>query len=309
MKRNHAIALALVACVVLFLGLPGCGAQEDEHEPGGHEGEQGEHDEQRSEAVRLSSDQLAASDIRIAEAGPAAIDSGIELPGEVRPNGDRLAHIVPRFPGHRARSAQERRRRRPRRRRARDHREQRQPRAVRAARRLIDGIVIDKHLDARRGGRPRRTRRSSSPISRTVWVDLSRLPEGSRARRRRAARAHPLGRRGARPPRARSRTSTPAVDQATRTATARVVLDNAERSSWRPGCSSPPTCSTGTAAAVAVPARCDPDARWAVRRVRRDGRGSRPACDHDRTRGRDAASRCSRVSPPASASRSATRSC
>jgi len=37
--------------------------------------------------------------IHLAEAGPGAIDSGIELLGEVHPNGDRLAHITPRFPG------------------------------------------------------------------------------------------------------------------------------------------------------------------------------------------------------------------
>ncbi|MFN8626362.1 MAG: efflux RND transporter periplasmic adaptor subunit [Candidatus Binatia bacterium] len=49
--------------------------------------------------VHLSAAQLAAFGVTLATASPARIDHGVELLGEVRPNGDTLAHIVPRFPG------------------------------------------------------------------------------------------------------------------------------------------------------------------------------------------------------------------
>ena len=52
-----------------------------------------------ADLVRLSPEQLAAAGIEIAAAGPGAVDIGTELVGEVHPNGDRLAHITPRFPG------------------------------------------------------------------------------------------------------------------------------------------------------------------------------------------------------------------
>ena len=49
--------------------------------------------------VHLTPEQITASDIEIAAAGPGPVDSGSQLVGEVHPNGDRLAHITPRFPG------------------------------------------------------------------------------------------------------------------------------------------------------------------------------------------------------------------
>lgn len=65
-----------------------------EGEPG-HEAE-GEHHEDR---VTLPADAIAAAGIRVDAAGPRAISVTLDLPGEVVPNADRLAHIVPRFPG------------------------------------------------------------------------------------------------------------------------------------------------------------------------------------------------------------------
>src|SRR5689334_7936725 len=49
--------------------------------------------------VPLTPEQRQRFDITVATAGPGSIDTFTELPGQVRPNGDKLAHIVARFPG------------------------------------------------------------------------------------------------------------------------------------------------------------------------------------------------------------------
>jgi len=51
------------------------------------------------ERVVLSDAAMRASGIEIESAGPQTLQLTLELPGEVVPNADRLAHIVPRFPG------------------------------------------------------------------------------------------------------------------------------------------------------------------------------------------------------------------
>lgn len=64
----------------------------DEH---GHGEEEAGHDDE----IEVTAAQRAQFDISIATAGPGELDVGLDLPGEVRPDGNRLAHIVPRFPG------------------------------------------------------------------------------------------------------------------------------------------------------------------------------------------------------------------
>jgi len=49
--------------------------------------------------VELSADQIKAAGITTERAGSAAIAQAVQLPGEVRFNEDRTAHIVPRLPG------------------------------------------------------------------------------------------------------------------------------------------------------------------------------------------------------------------
>jgi len=49
--------------------------------------------------VRLTPQQIRQAGIKTASAGPATIEASIRLPGEVRFNDDRTAHIVPRVPG------------------------------------------------------------------------------------------------------------------------------------------------------------------------------------------------------------------
>ena len=274
-KLREKFALALVAAV--FLTPLGCGKSDatsavDAHEhtegesnehaddaapknghadEGRHEDheEGGEHGEEAANAVRLSAEQMAAAGIRIAEAAPGAIDSGIELLGEVHPNGDRLAHITPRFPG----IVREVRKNAGDAVRAGDvlavieSSDSLAPYSLKTA---IDGVVLEKHLT--RGEAVDREKQAFvvADLS-SVWVDLAvyqkdldRLAMGQRVR------IHAVGEG----PDAEGEISylTPAVDRTTRTATARVVLQNAERE-FRPGMFVTAHTLDAGEAAVAVP--------------------------------------------------------
>lgn len=58
---------------------------------GGHSGEEG--------LVHLTPQQIQQAGIQTAAVGAATIENAVQLPGEVRFNEDRTAHIVPRLPG------------------------------------------------------------------------------------------------------------------------------------------------------------------------------------------------------------------
>lgn len=242
MKRESRRILATLGALALLTTLAACSqgdadadsadakaeAHGDDHEDesGNAEEGEGEHGETAPEAVLLSPEQRAAAGIEVAAAGPGAIDSGTELLGEVHPNGDRLAHIVPRFPG----IVREVRRN------AGEHVkagdvlaviESSDSLAPYTLKTAIDGIVLAKHLT--RGEAVDREKQAFvvADLS-SVWVDLSvyqkdlgRITMGQRVR------IHAVNEG----PDAEGAISylTPAVDQVTRTATARVVLENPER--------------------------------------------------------------------------------
>jgi len=63
------------------------------------EDEHGEHHEHSEAVVRLSPEARTTFGIETAEAGPGKLERTITLPGEVRLNADRVAHIVPRVSG------------------------------------------------------------------------------------------------------------------------------------------------------------------------------------------------------------------
>ncbi|MFO0691149.1 MAG: efflux RND transporter periplasmic adaptor subunit [Myxococcota bacterium] len=179
-----------------------------------------------ADLVRLTPSQLELAGIRIEAARPGPVDSGIQLVGEVHPNGDRLAHITPRFPGI-VREVKKR---------AGDvvhagddlavieSSDSLAPYTVKTA---IDGIVIAKDLT--RGEAVERTKQAFvvADLS-TVWVDLAvyqkdlaRIPLGQRVHIDAVGEG----------PAAEGTISyiTPSVDQVTRTATARVVVGNEGR--------------------------------------------------------------------------------
>ena len=97
-------ALALPLLISLS-GVISCGSDERANDSASadHESSRDKHGDDASReapgVVVLSAEKRARAGIEVATVGPAAIDSGIEFLGEVHPNGDRLAHIVPRFPG------------------------------------------------------------------------------------------------------------------------------------------------------------------------------------------------------------------
>ena len=58
-----------------------------------------DHDEHESGVVNLTDAELAEFGISLETAGPGTIRNEIVVPGEVEVNGDRIAHIFPRFTG------------------------------------------------------------------------------------------------------------------------------------------------------------------------------------------------------------------
>lgn len=183
------------------------------------------------EALRLSPEVLDEFGVRMETAGPGVVVRSVSLPAEVRPNQDRLAHIAPRFPGV-----------------AQDVRSQvgdtvkagqtlavieaSQSLAPYALKTLIGGVVIERHVTR---GEPVSQERALFTVAdlSTVWIDLSvyqrHLPQLAIGQRVTVSAGHDL-------PEAEGTLSyvAPVVDEETRTATARVVLDNKE-GVWRPG--------------------------------------------------------------------------
>ncbi|MGK7346436.1 MAG: efflux RND transporter periplasmic adaptor subunit [Candidatus Nitrospinota bacterium M3_3B_026] len=87
------------------------GMVEKDHEPEEHQGHEdhGGHDEGKAarveggghgeEVVLLTREQIKRFGIEVSIAGPGKIEKHVSLPGEIRVNADRLAHVVPRVAG------------------------------------------------------------------------------------------------------------------------------------------------------------------------------------------------------------------
>lgn len=71
--------------------------EEHGHEEGKDKGE-GEHHDEEGE-IALTQEQISAAGIVLAQAAPASLESGLQLPGEIRFNEDRTAHVVPQVAG------------------------------------------------------------------------------------------------------------------------------------------------------------------------------------------------------------------
>ncbi len=225
MKRFPFRFSSLVCAMVLAFA---CACDRTNPPGRAEEHEQGEHEEHR---IALTEEQWKAAGIQVAAAGPGVVETGLSLLGEVVPNGDHLAHIVPRFPGV-----------------ARDVRKKIGD-PVRKGEILavlesndsltpynlisqIDGTVISRHItlgEALQGEEPSFTVADLS----TVWVDLSIYPKDLGAiRKGQHVRVHGDG-EGLKAEGALSYVS-PVLDETTRTALARLVLPNPE-GRWRPG--------------------------------------------------------------------------
>ena len=235
--RTRRPRAALVVVTALAIGNAACqrgSAPATEEEPPGaaetHAGEEA-HEER---VVRLDPDTRKEFGIEVATAARGSIERSITLPGEVRPNEDRLAHIAPRFPGI-----------------AREVHAQigdavnagqvlavieSESLAPYPLKTLIDGVVIAKHITR---GEPVSREQAAFVVAdlREVWVNISVYQRDMPLLRvgqpvvvsAGVSAGHERGE-------ARGRISyiAPVVDEETRTATARVVLPNPE-GIWRPG--------------------------------------------------------------------------
>lgn len=204
----------------------GATKKQDDHDAGD------KHDEHDDDGVvRLKAEQLTAIGVTLAVAGPGKIDHGVELLGEVRPNGDMLAHIVPRFPGivRQVRKS------------VGDNVqagetlatiESNESLAPYELKTQLDGTVIERHIT--RGESVDREKQAFviADLS-TVWVDLAvyqkdldHVRVGQNVRISTSPGLHE--------DEGTISYIAPIVDEPTRTAVARVLLPNPQRT-WRPG--------------------------------------------------------------------------
>jgi len=180
--------------------------------------------------ARLDPATLEEFGVEITVAGPGAIERGISLPAEVRPNEDRLAHIAPRFPGI-ARDVRAR---------IGDRVKAGQVLAVIESEALapfdlktqIDGVVIAKHITR---GEPVSREQAAFVVAdlRDVWIDISVYQKDLASVRVGQPVVISAGHELEEAPGQISYLA-PVVNEATRTATARVLLPNSE-GVWRPG--------------------------------------------------------------------------
>lgn len=225
------------------------GGDDHGHDEGGDEHGDGDEHGGHGEAPELSAEKLEHAGVTFAEIGPGQVDDGVQLLGTVHPNGDRLAHITPRFPG----IVRESRRNIGDTVRAGDVLavvESSESLAPYDLRTLIDGTIIEKHLT--RGEAVDRDKQAFSVADlSSVWVELSVYQRDlERVRMGDTVRV----RAGDKGPTAEGTIAyvTPGVDETMRTATARVVLPNPE-GRWRIGSFVEAYVVSPHAAALVVP--------------------------------------------------------
>jgi len=216
--------------------------------------EQASHDEGSKEhAVDLRAFRVADFErrgVRVASAAPGVVDVGVELPGEVRANADRIAHLAPRTAG----VAREVRRRIGDSVRAGDVLAviESETLALFELKAAFDGVVIDRHVVPGEAVSRETAAFIVADLS-TVWVDVH-VYQSALADLHVDQPVRVVGPAGV--PAAEGRVSyiAPVVEQATRTASARVVLPN-PTGAWRPGLFVSVTVLTPIEAAVVVPTR------------------------------------------------------
>jgi cobalt-zinc-cadmium efflux system membrane fusion protein len=239
--NRHSWTIIAVAITLAFLGA----VAESSDDAQGHDQEH-EHEEHGGEAFTVSD--FAKLGVTTATAGPGTVDVALDHPGEIRPNGDRIAHIAARFPGV-----------------VRDVRagigdrvhggdtlatiesENLSTYAIRAP---FDGTVIDRHMAVGEMVDQASAIFILADLS-TVWLEvnvhqhgLAHVAPGRTVTLREVA--------GDRSARAEIAYVSPIIDQETRTATARAIVAN-DDGSWRPGTFVVATIEEPVVATVVIP--------------------------------------------------------
>lgn len=232
---NRLRMLHALCAVLAFLSL-GCAKRDGDHPPApgesaaGREAHDG-HEESVEGRVELSPETRATSGIEVAAAASRLIRVTLDLPGEVVPNADRLAHIVPRFPG----VAREVRKG------LGDHVQEGEVLAIvegnqslstYEVRSLISGTIIEKHLTLGEFVRDDQDIYVVADLS-NVWANVAIYARDvGRVRRGQRVLVTSVGEG----PSAEGVVDYigPVVGEATRTATARIVISNRSQR-WRPG--------------------------------------------------------------------------
>ena len=196
------------------------GQAEQDHEGEGHE-----------EELVLSDAELEEFGITLATAGAGRIAKTVELPGEILPNQDRVAHIVPRFPGV-VKSVSKAIGDTVKRGDSLASVESSESLSTYAVKSLLEGVVIERHVAVGESVTTARELFVVADLS-EVWVDFQafqkHLPSLRAGQQVHISAGHGL-------PEAEASVSyiSPVVDESTRTATVRAVLPN-EKGDWRPG--------------------------------------------------------------------------
>jgi len=220
-------ALAGVALVLACGVEPAGDSRAAAERSGDHAGDEPAH----GGSIQLSEAQRAEFGIELEEAGPGQIALTIKLPGEVHPDQDRLAHLVPRFAGIVVEVRKQ----------IGDPVKAGEVLALIESsgtlasyplKSLIDGTIIGKHITR---GEAVSTESEAFVVAdlSSVWVDLSVYQKDLERVRVGQAVAISAGHATAVSEGTISYVA-PVVDEQTRTATARVVLPNPQ-GTWRPG--------------------------------------------------------------------------
>jgi cobalt-zinc-cadmium efflux system membrane fusion protein len=208
-----------------------------------------EHGEQPA-AHAFSVADFERAGVRLATAGPGDVDVGVELPGEVRPNADRISHIAPRFPG----LVREVRKY------VGDHVRAGDVLAIIESENLstfelkaaFEGTIIDKHIAPGEAVSREQPAFIVADLS-TVWVTVAlyqaALPQVHVGQPVVITASH-----GGLETTGTVAYITPVVDQATRTANARVVIPN-DDGIWRPGLFVTVTILNPVPAPIVIPRR------------------------------------------------------
>lgn len=244
--------IVLPACLIALGVAAAVAAQDDRHTDHDHDdrGDHGDHDDAPADHVPLDAATRDEFGIEVGVAGPDTVRTYLTLPGEVLADEDHVVHLVPRYPGivtevraqvgDRVAKGQ-----------VLAIVESDESLAPFAVKTLLGGTVIGKHLSLGEAVSRDRDAFVIADLS-TVWVDLTVYPRDL-ARVRTGQPVQILVGHDPAPDRGTIGYVSPVVDGTTRTATARVVLDNRD-GRWRPGMFvRGKVLVDGTAARVAVP--------------------------------------------------------